>query len=891
MKLSINSGVYTRLQNIKVAGLVFKNLQNQKKISVIEQLLRGACAQKKKELKDEEKAKTLAEYFENAKIDKQTLPEIQLLESNIRKIERRKNIESKNNLHALLHFFALKWNIPVYAKDLDQVETDISLDFIQLQKGKRAQDIELSPKTQNIVIWITNIGNIADENFQSMSKELSSLISKYCGGEVSSNFILDNEKPEIDLDYMSSKEEKYIQATREKELEEAQQHQADTAEAHAETNGETPDANPSQQTSEPETSPEIQSPDEPESPPTTGPSEPKTLLMEDILAEFLLEAVEKWRAAENVETAINHKELNKELNIEVPNNAQHGDYSSSIALKLAKQTQKNPQEVAKKIITYIQVSPDIEKIDIAGPGFINFHLTRKFFIQQLENILTNQQNFGYQPENQNSTVVVEYSQPNIAKPLGVHHLLSTLIGQVLADMHRAAGYKTISLNYLGDWGTQFGKLLYAYKHWGDKETVSRDPLNELQKLYVRFHEEEEKDEKFVENGRTEFKKLEEGDEENSKLLDWIRDISIQEVERLYKILGVSFDEVWGEKMFLEGAKQMVTLGKEKGVFTMGEKGALIAEFENLPAAVIEKGDGTSIYLSRDIANFKHRIERFHPQKLIYVVDVAQKLHFQQLFAICEKMDLIPEPKPDIVHVIFGRMQLPEGKMSTRKGTVIYMDVLIKEAIERTAKLVAEKGQGLSPKEQEEIAHGMAVGAIKYNIISQNRETNMVFDWDRMLSLEGNSAPYLQYAYARAQSILRKSHEEKHEPVAQTQEDGRQVDLFTMVDAKENDKTPHPNLQNPENETPYSHKTELDLIKLLYRCPENFTSAVRELKPNFFTTYLYEVAKSFNSFYSDVHVLGAHKAEVREARMNIVKATAQTLKDGLAILGIPVFERL
>ncbi len=467
------------------------------------------------------------------------------------------------------------------------------------------------------------------------------------------------------------------------------------------------------------------------------------------------------------------------------------------------------------------------------------------------------EHYGMVDLGEGKKAMVEFSSPNIAKPLGVHHLLSTVIGQSVANILSFCNYQVITANFLGDWGTQFGKLIYAFKNWGDRKTVEKDPLNELLKLYVKFHDEAEKDPALEDKGREEFKKLEEGDEQNRNLWLWIREESIKDLERLYARLGVHFQEYLPESLYEGKTKEIIEEGKAKNVFVEGEKGALVVKFENeeYPPYLIQKADGTTLYATRDIASIGDRIERFHPAKIVYVVDVAQSLHFKQLFATAHKLGLT---ESELVHVVFGRMSLPEGKMSTRKGTVILLDELIKEAMERAAKVVQEKSLALTDAEKEFIVEGVALGAIKYQVLSQNRETNLTFDWDRMLALDGDTAPYLQYAYARVQSIFRKG--------AVREEEYAGVD--PLIDAR----------------------VEARLGLWLLRFGETAAAAARDCRPNIVAGYLYELAARFTAFYGECPVLKAEEP-ARAGRLLLCRLTARVLAAGLRLLGIEVSERM
>lgn len=833
MKFRISKKVCEKIPGIQVTVLIFKNLKNTRMIGAAEQLLRGACAQRKTEWKNEEKYKIVAGILAKTHVDSQTMSEAQLLESTVRKIKRGKPPAGKNNLHALAHYLSIKYLVPLQCRDLDEAEKDIELDFITPKKGKRAQDMEVEKDTTMAAVWFFDVGSQQKEEFKQLPQEFAAVIQKYCGGSEPEVYSLNCHSPEVDLGYESEREREYRAA-------------------------------------------------HPEEPPQENPMEMPVLeaapekSMQPSIKEKLVKAIREAALS----AGLPEDALLEEVEIEIPGEASYGDYSTNLALKLGKALNRPPRELAETLLKALPAMEEVGKTDIAGPGFINFTLSQNYVQQQLDKIIMEKQHFGRQTFGKNQKIVVEYSSPNIAKPLGVHHLLSTIIGQTIADLCRFAGYDVVSMNWLGDWGTQYGKLLYAYKHWGDKEVVKKDPLGELLKLYVQFHDESEKDPSLQDKGRDEFKKLEEGDEENTKLWNWMRDVSIEELKKVYEQLGVQFDEYWSEGMYVEAARKVIEEGKGKGIFVEGEKGAIIAKFESdqLPPYMVQKADGTTLYSTRDIAGLKDRIEKFHPVRCVYVVDVAQKLHFEQLFETARKFGM---DSAELVHVSFGRMQLPEGKMSTRKGDVVLLDELIKEAVSRTEKIVQEKSKEIAAEEQVKIAEGMAIGAIKYNILSQNRETNIIFDWDRMLSLEGNSGPYLQYAYARARSIMRKASETP--AVNPNLPRDPQTSLFSVEDDRR--------AEQEKDAAPLGHPTEQTLLRLLTQFPEKIEWAVREYKPNTISTYLFEVARAFSSFYNEVHVLGAGKPELRESRLKLVEATAQVLKNGLHLLGIQVFERM
>jgi len=544
----------------------------------------------------------------------------------------------------------------------------------------------------------------------------------------------------------------------------------------------------------------------------------------------------------------------KDVKIEYPGDPSHGDYACNVALILSKELGKAPQMIAQEIIDKVPANDIIGKIEIAGPGFINIFLSETAQQKELERIINEQNQYPKTALNKEK-VILEYSSPNIAKPLGVHHLLSTIIGQSLYNIYKQIGYDVESINHIGDWGTQFGKLIYAYKKWGQKSEIEKDPIAELLKLYVKFHDEVEKHPELEDEGRLEFKKFEEGDSENRELWKWFVEESLKEINSTYdKIGGIHFDHTQGESFYEDKMPAILEEGKSSKIFTEGEEGAYIAEFddENMSPLVVQKRDGATLYSTRDLATIKYRIENFKPKKILYMVDVAQTLYFKQLFEVAARF---PWFNTECIHVWFGRMHLKDGRASTRKGNVILLDEVLDEAVKRAADIITEKNPSL--KNVDHVARVLGIGAVKYNILSQNRTTDITFDWDRMLSLEGNSAPYLQYSYARSSSILRKQETTK-------------------------DVLPDP----PEA------SEKIRLIKsFLPKYQEQLELAAQEYKPNILSNYLYELAQRFNSFYNGVQVVRADSEAKKAERLKIVEATSQILKNGLALLGVEVVEEM
>lgn len=559
-----------------------------------------------------------------------------------------------------------------------------------------------------------------------------------------------------------------------------------------------------------------------------------------------------------VENALKKEKIREKIEIEEPKDKAHGDFACNIALKLTKKFGIPPRELAEKIVKNIEKPDFIDEITIEGPGFINFKLSGQYLLGNLDDIVKHKDTYGSSEEGREKTIVVDLSSTNIAKPLGVHHLLSTIIGQSVSNIYKFLGYETVNINHIGDWGTQFGKLIYAFRKWGNKEQIEKNPIKELLNLYIKFHEEAEKDTSIEDHGREEFLRLEEGDKENHKIWEWICDMSMRDIQKTLNVLGgIHFDHIQGESFYNDKMDPILKDGKEREIFVKGKEGAWVVKFpeEKYPDYLVQKSDGATLYSTRDLAAIKYRIDTWHPEKILYAVDVAQSLHFQQLF---ETARMFGWEGTELQHVVFGRMQFPEGKMSTREGKIIFLEEVLQKAEEKARAIVEEKNPELPSLEKDKVAHSVGIGAVKYSILSQNRTTNVVFTWEKMLSLEGNSAPYLQYSYARACSILRKAGSENPE--------------FKDNNYKLNE---------------YEEK----ILRHLTGFNGAIKSAAEEYKPNLLANYLYELTQEFNNFYNQVPVLQAEKEEEKKLRLKLVKAVTIVLKTGLNLLGLEAPERM
>ncbi len=555
-----------------------------------------------------------------------------------------------------------------------------------------------------------------------------------------------------------------------------------------------------------------------------------------------------------------HKTLKKlyglgvvDLQWESPKEAEHGDVSTAVALRLAKQLGRKSIEIAEEIAEGLKSSSSIAKAEVAGPGYVNIWLKPEVLLHALS---SSREACDPATQKKDAPIVVDYSSPNIAKPLGIHHILSTIIGQSVVNLYAHAGTKMVRWNYLGDWGTQFGKLAVAYQRWGSGRPVMEHSLDDLLALYVKFHDEAEKDETLEAEARATFQKLEEGDATIKAFWSDVVTVTKQSLSGIYRRLNVSFDVEDGESHYQNKMQTIIDEGKKKGIFMTGEKGALIAQFAEdtgMPPAVIVKADGSTLYHTRDLALLHDRIERFHPQAVYYVVDMAQSLHFKQLFDIERQLGW---DTPRQEHIAFGRMRFADGSMSTRKGNILKLEHVIDEAVKRAAEIIKDRGDAIQTDNPEELAEMMGVGALVYGILSQNRKMDMVFDWDKMLSFEGNSAPYLQYTHARARSVLRKA--ESEGASAPT------IETFT----------PH----------------ERGLILTLLKYPSVLDAARTEHLPHKLANYLYDLCQTFNAFYNVEPIIQADEPS-RSLRLFLCRSVADVLRSGASLLTIRVPDRM
>ena len=539
--------------------------------------------------------------------------------------------------------------------------------------------------------------------------------------------------------------------------------------------------------------------------------------------------------------------------IEVPPNKEMGDFAFP-CFKLAKVFRKAPNMIAADLAENIEAKGAISKVMPLG-GYVNFFVNKSQLAETVINdVLTKKEKYGHTDLGQDKAVVIDFSSPNIAKPFHIGHIRTTVIGNALYKIYDSQGYNVVRVNHLGDYGTQFGKLIVAFKLWGSKEAVEANPIPELLKLYVKFHEEAEQKPEMEDEARAWFTKLENGDEEAKALWQWFRDESLKEFARVYDLLDIEFDSYAGESFYSDKMDVVIEKIKEKGLLKQSQ-GTNVVDLEeyNMPPALITKNDGSTLYMTRDLAAALYRKENYDFEKCIYVVGSQQSLHFQQLFKVLELMGY--EWSKDLIHVPFGMVALEEGTMSTRKGRVVFLEDVLKQAVEKTKEIVLSKNP--NAKNVEQIAKQVGVGAVVFQELSNSRIKDYTFSWSRTLSFEGETGPYVQYTHARCCAVLRKAEEEVTADI--------NYDLLSEGDGAE-------------------------VLKVIGSFNKAILAAMRKNEPHIITRFVLDLAQAFNKFYHDNPIL-VDDVEVRKARLALVAATRQTIENALALLGMHAPERM
>ncbi len=543
--------------------------------------------------------------------------------------------------------------------------------------------------------------------------------------------------------------------------------------------------------------------------------------------------------------------------IEVPPTSDMGDYAFPV-FSLAKVYRKNPNLISKEIAESIK-SDYFEKVE-SKSAYINFFINKEKLAQTvIDEVMTKGEEFGKKDVGQNKNVVIEYSSPNIAKPFHIGHIRSTVIGDSIKRIYKFLGYNTISYNHLGDYGTQFGMLIVAIKKWGNREEIAKNPIPELLKLYVKINQEVENDQELRDECRSWFAKLEKGDEEAVELWKWIREVSLLEFNRVYKMLDIQYDTYKGESFYSDLMQAEVDQLKKSGALVESE-GAQIVDLSkyDLPVALIIKSDGSTIYITRDIAAAHYRHEEHKPYKNIYVVGSQQTLHFQQLKAILKEMDY--DWSDEIVHVPFGMVSLEDGTLSTRKGRVVYLEDVLNKATEKVKEILSqrEEERGQKIENKDELAAQVGIGAVKFQELFNQRIKDYMFSWDKTLSFDGETGPYVQYAHARIASLLEKGGFDKN----------AEVDYKLL-----------------------KSEDEHEIIKTLYNFTNVVIDAHEKYEPYFITRYVGDLARLFNRYYGHTQIITDEDSVLKNTRLMLCYGVKNVLKEGLYLLGIQAPEKM
>lgn len=541
--------------------------------------------------------------------------------------------------------------------------------------------------------------------------------------------------------------------------------------------------------------------------------------------------------------------------IEIPQDNSLGDYALP-CFRFAKELRKSPALIAADIAGAVGDGDIFEKVESVS-AYVNMFLDKEAFARlTLDAVMEEGGNFGGSDIGEGRTVIVEYSSPNIAKPFHIGHIRSTVIGNSLYKIYEALGFNVVRINHLGDYGTQFGKMITAYRKWGNKEDVERAPIQTLLGYYVRFHEEAEKDPSLEDAAREAFARLERGEPEELELWKWFRSESLKEFSRVYEMLGISFDSYDGESFYSDKMSQILAELKEKGLLETS-RGAEIVDLEpyGLTPALVTKSDGSSLYITRDLAAAVYRKKTYGFHKNIYVVGSQQILHFKQWIKILELMGY--DWAQDCVHVPFGMVSLEEGTMSTRSGRVVFLEDVLRKAVEKTREIIEEKG--VNTDDMEETARIVGIGAVVFQELSNGRIKDYTFNWDKVLNFDGETGPYVQYTHARASSVLRNA-----------------GGFVPDIDSAK--------LSSICGDSGY------ELIKLIYRLPELVEEAGLKYEPSVVTRHIVDIAQAFNKFYHDERILVEDEGE-KSAKLILTTAAKQALKNGLALLGMEAPEKM
>jgi len=551
---------------------------------------------------------------------------------------------------------------------------------------------------------------------------------------------------------------------------------------------------------------------------------------------------------------INAKEL--EGYIETPKDSKNGDYAFP-CFRLAKELRKAPPAIASEIKEKLEPVEEIEKVEVAG-GYLNFFINKSTLAEEVLGEISKTEQYGKSIVGEGKNIVIDYSAPNIAKPFHIGHLRSTVIGGALYNIYKYLGYNVTGVNHLGDYGTQFGKLIEGYKMWGEEYDIEKDPINELTKIYIRINEACKNDEQILENCRNNFKKLEDGDSYCVEIWKKFRKLSLQEFQKVYDLLGSKFDSWNGESFYSDKMPEVIDLLQKTGKLVESQ-GAKIIDLEdkgiNTPC-IIEKSNGSTTYATRDLAAILYRARTYDFDKALYVTSYEQVLHFKQVFEVAKLLGLDEKYTNGLEHVSFGMVLLPEGKMSTREGNIIKLEELLNEAISRAKEIIEQKNPDLENK--EEVAKKVGIGAVIFNDMSASRIKDEVFDWNTILNFQGETGPYIQYTYVRTKSVLEKA---GYLPKIENVKIDNLSDEYSMA-----------------------------ILKLIYNFEDILIQVTDKNEPSMLARYLIELAKAYSSFYNENKIIVDDKY-VQDARVYLTYAVSQVLKQGANLLGIEMPEKM
>ena len=546
-----------------------------------------------------------------------------------------------------------------------------------------------------------------------------------------------------------------------------------------------------------------------------------------------------------------------EAKVEVPKDKQNGDFSYP-CFNLAKIMKNSPVNIANTIKGNIVLPKEISKVDVVN-GFLNFYLDSDNVVAStLEKIVKEKENYGSSNEGNGRNIIVEYSSPNIAKPFHLGHFRNTVLGKALYDLYVTLGYNVTGINHLGDWGRQFGIIIEGYKRFKDEYDFEKDPLAALSDIYVRMNKICKEDESEMDKARENFKKLEEGDEELTKLWKYFREVSLKEYKRIYDLLGSKFDSYNGEAFYNDKMGEVIDILDKKGVLIDSQGAKVVDVGPDMPPCIVLKSNGSTIYATRDLAAILYRTRTYDFEKCIYITATEQILHFKQVFEAAKH--LVDEKyQKGLTHVTYGMIRLKTGKMSTREGNVIYINDLIKEAIKKAKDIILSKNANL--ENADEVAKIVGIGALTFNYLKNNKNKDIIFDLDETLRFDGETGPYIQYTYVRAKSMLEKAG-------FKVEDLDKDIDYTLLKEAQ-----------------------EIELVKELQKFGDVIRRAASENEPSILAKYMIDVAASFSRFYNECQVATLDDEKLKAARCALVYATSIVIKKGLGILGVECPEKM